>query len=216
MSRKVSHNFTTSCYVLKCDIRRFFASIDHSILIALLEKHIVDRDLFDLIVNIIESFDPEVSSSGIPLGNLTSQIFGNIYLNEFDQYMRHTLKIPEYIRYADDFVIFSRDQDTLRNILTQIQVFLSDILHLELHPEKIFIESIYHGVDWLGWHIFPHHRVMRTKTKRRITSRLSQKYRDDPGNLDSIFQSYLALMSHGNTRKTEMEVRKKYGYIFDS
>jgi RNA-directed DNA polymerase len=162
---------------------------------------------------VIYSFDPEVSHRGIPLGNLTSQMFGNIYLNELDQYMRHTLKIPEYIRYADDFVIFSRDQDALKNILTQIQIFLSDSLHLDLHPEKISIESIYDGVDWLGWQIYPHHRILRAKTKKRIISKLSQKYRDDPENLDPMMQSYLALMSHGNTWKIEREVRERYGYI---
>ena len=139
----MSWNFTTSCYVLKCDIRRFFASVDHDIFLSILEKHITDESIRDFLRIVVESFDPEDRSRGIPLGNLTSQIFGNIYLDEFDQYLRHTLKISEYIRYADDFVIFSQDKIILQDILVQIQKFFSDHLKLELHPEKISIESIY-------------------------------------------------------------------------
>jgi RNA-directed DNA polymerase len=126
------------------------------------------------------------------------------------------LKISEYIRYADDFVIFARDQTMLRDTLNHIQIFLSDSLHLDLHPEKIFFQSVYDNVDWLGWQIFPHHRILRTKTKRRMLSRLSQKYRSDPENFDPVIHAYFALMSHGNVGKVEREVRERYGYLFKS
>lgn len=85
--RKVSKNYTKQCFVLKCDIRKFFASIDHHVLKDILEKHIKDKDLLSLLNNIIKSFSP-----GLPLGNLTSQLLVNIYMNEFDQWVKHNFR----------------------------------------------------------------------------------------------------------------------------
>src|SRR3989338_6328626 len=101
----VSKNNTKTCWVLKCDIRKFFVNIDHDILTAILKKYIPDENILWLLEEIIESFSP-----GLPLGNLTSQLFVNIYMNEFDQFAKHKLKAKYYIRYADDFVIYSKDR----------------------------------------------------------------------------------------------------------
>ena len=215
MELRVSCNYTRPCYVLKCDIRQFFASIDQDILLTLLSRHIRDCDILDLLRIVVTSFAHDGVGIGIPLGNLTSQIFGNIYLDIFDQYIRHTLHIREYIRYADDFVIFSRDRVFLEQVLSDIALFVSTHLHLTLHPDKIEIRSIYAGVDFLGWHIFPHHRILRTKSKRRMINQLEQSYRADMEIFDSVIQSYFSLLSHGNTYRLEMEIRNQYGYIFD-
>ena len=104
--RKVSKNNTRTCWILKCDIRRFFDNIDHQILISILQKHIVDQDILWLLNQIISSFHTK-QGKGLPLGNLTSQLLVNIYMNEFDQFVKHELKQKYYIRYADDFVLSS-------------------------------------------------------------------------------------------------------------
>ena len=106
-TRKVSKNHTKQCYILKCDIRKFFASIDHAILLQVLEKRIEDSDIVWLLTNVITSFTSASSGKGLPLGSLTSQLLVNIYMNEVDQFVKHILQVQYYIRYADDFVFVS-------------------------------------------------------------------------------------------------------------
>ena len=103
-SRKVSKNHTRPCYVLKCDIKKFFASIDHEILTKVLERHIADPDIRWLINQVVSSFCTTSPTVGLPLGNLTSQLLVNIYMHEFDMFVKQELKVRYYIRYADDFV----------------------------------------------------------------------------------------------------------------
>ena len=87
----------------------------------------------------------------MPLGNLTSQFFANIYLNEFDQFVKHNLKVKYYIRYADDFVILSEDKKYLEDLILKINNFLKNSLKLQMHPDKVFIKTLSSGVDFLGW-----------------------------------------------------------------
>ncbi|MCC6323710.1 group II intron reverse transcriptase domain-containing protein, partial [Candidatus Nomurabacteria bacterium] len=140
-SRKVSKNNTKQCWILKCDIKKFFASIDHQILKDILAKHLQDKDILNLLKNIIHSFTNSNLShrlgKGLPLGNLTSQLLVNIYMNEFDQYMKHILKVKYYIRYADDFVILSEDRKYLEILLVQMSKFLNTTLKLQMHPDKV-------------------------------------------------------------------------------
>src|SRR3989344_1689624 len=163
----VSKNNTQTCWTLKCDIRKFFENIDHNILIKILERHIKDKNSIWLLGNIIESFHSK-PGKGLPLGNLTSQLFVNIYMNELDQFMKHYMKAKFYIRYADDFVVLSHDKSWLQEILPKVANFLSENLKLELHPDKISIRTLASGIDFLGWVHFPDHRVLRTSTKRRM------------------------------------------------
>src|SRR6185437_5698634 len=111
-------------------------------------------------------------AQGLPLGNLTSQFFCNIYMNEFDQFVKHKLKAKYYIRYADDFVFLSDDRHSLENLVSLISEFLEDHLKLHLHPNKVFIKTLASGVDFLGWVNFPHHSVLRSVTKRRMMKRI--------------------------------------------
>jgi retron-type reverse transcriptase len=187
-TRKVSKNYAKQCWILKCDIRKFFASIDHEILFKILEKKISDVDILNLLRDIIQSFNSGITGKGLPLGNLTSQLLVNIYMNEFDQYVKHNLKCKYYIRYADDFVIIHQDKKYLENILFEINIFLKNRLHLDLHPDKVFIKTIYSGLDFLGWVHFAHHRVLRTSTKRRMIRKINEKN----------IQSYIGVLSHGN------------------
>ncbi|CAN5715809.1 RNA-directed DNA polymerase [soil metagenome] len=200
-ARKVSRNNTKSCYVLKCDIRKFFASIDHAVLMDILRSRIQDQNILWLIGRVTESFSSGEPGRGLPLGNLTSQLLVNIYMNEFDQFVKHSLKAKHYVRYADDFVFLSSDRACLEGLLPRISAFLNEKLKLELHPQKVHIRTYASGVDFLGWVHFPDYRVVRTATKRRMFRNLSDSA--SPAQLTS----YMGLLSHGNTFK----LRKRLG-----
>jgi RNA-directed DNA polymerase len=199
---KISHNHTRTCWVLKCDIRKFFASVDHDILKSILESHITDTSTLNLLCDIIDSFHTDGKHDvGLPLGNLTSQLLVNVYMNEFDQYMKHTLKTKYYVRYADDFVILSQDKQYLDNILLSIDIFLKERLKLQLHPNKVFTKTYVSGVDFLGWVHFPYHRVLRTSTKRRMIKRMKETQKKE------VRDSYSGMLKWGNTWKVSKKVR---------
>jgi hypothetical protein len=147
-------------------------------------------------LQIISSFDAGRKGIGLPLGNLTSQLLVNVYMNEFDQFIKHKLKIKYYVRYADDFVIISDDKISLESLIPKIDDFLLGRLGLSLHPDKVFIQTLASGVDFLGWVHFPDHKVLRTATKKKM-------FRNIKGNETntSVVQSYLGLLSHGNSYK---------------
>jgi len=194
-TRVVSRNYTRPCFALKYDIKKFFASIDHSILKQILSSYIPDKDLLWLLDRVIDSFSSGMAGVGLPLGNLTSQLLVNIYLNEFDQYVKHRLKARYYIRYADDFVIFLEDRKQLESLIPAVRDFLLDELRLTLHPNKIFIKTLTSGVDFLGWINFADHRILRTMTKRRMMKRIKENPKPETIN------SYLGLLKHGNAYK---------------
>lgn len=200
-TRIVSKNNTKTVWVLKCDIRKFFASINHEILIQIISKHILDKQIIWLLSVIIKSFHTTEENVGLPLGNLTSQLFVNIYMNEFDQFMKHKIKAKYYIRYADDFAILSHNKDWLESLLPQIKYFLYERLRIELHPKKVSIETIASGVDYLGWVHFSSYRVLRTVTRRRIFRGIQ-----DNNAKPETTQSYLGLISHGNSLKLKQKI----------
>jgi retron-type reverse transcriptase len=217
-AQKVSKNRTRTCWVLKCDIRKFFASIDQDILLHILRRYIQDEKILALVTNILNSFSSlsdlltNVNKSdncksrharvGLPLGNLTSQLFVNIYMNEFDQFVKHRLKAKYYIRYADDFVFLSYNKQHLESLLPRIQSFLHEKLQLGLHPRKVFLKTLASGVDFLGWVHFSDHRALRTNTKKRMFRRLKEN-----GYGQHSVESYLGVLSHGNARELQEKVR---------
>jgi len=194
-AHKVSKNNTRTCWVLKCDICKFFASVDQHVLVEIIGTYIPDERIRALISNIVGSFNSGAVGKGLPLGNLTSQLLVNIYMNEFDQFVKHKLKVRHYVRYADDFVILSHDRAHLVETLRYIVVFLRDRLRLELHPKKVSIETLASGTDFLGWVHFPDHRVLRTSTKRRMLRALSGNPKEE------TVSSYRGMLSHGNAHK---------------
>jgi len=125
----------------------------------------------------------------LPIGNLTSQLFANIYLDELDQYVKHKLKINHYLRYCDDFVILEDNPKKLVEIQDQIESFLAEHLKLSLHPNKIVIRKLSQGIDFLGYVILPHYRTLRTKTKKKMFKKVNHK------NLPS----YVGLLKHCNS-----------------
>jgi retron-type reverse transcriptase len=204
-ARKVSKNNTKVCWILKCDIRKFFANIDHLILMNILEENIKDKDIIWLLDGVIGSFNTKDKESvGLPLGNLTSQLLVNIYMNEFDQFVKHKLKENYYIRYADDFVFMSESKVFLEKLIPTISLFLKETLKLEIHPDKLFIKTLSSGLDFLGWVHFEKHKVLRTTTKKRMFRNVEVK----KGKEETV-QSYLGLLSHGNTAKLKGKLETK-------
>ena len=195
--RTVSLNHTRTAWVLKCDIKKFFANIDHEILKNILVNQISDRDILWLLKQVIDSFP-----KGLPLGNLTSQLLVNVYMNEFDHFLKRDLKIKHCIRYADDFVIIHENRKYLENILPDISKFLETRLKLTLHPNKVFIKTFTSGIDFLGWIHFPHHRVLRASTKRRMLKRLFKN------SSDKTIASYKGMLSHGNAYYLKRRVQE--------
>ena len=212
-ARIVSKNNTRTCWVLKCDIRKFFASIDHTVLKAILVKHISHRHILGLLVEIIDSFHTEGKPGvGLPLGNLTSQLLVNIYMNEFDHYVKREIKARYYIRYADDFVIFSENRAYLESLIPRMTEFLRSHLGLEFHPQKVYIKTVASGVDFLGWITFSHHRVLRTVTKQRMLRNLENEV--DSIKYPAITASYLGLLKHGNTHKLQKKLSTDERIVF--
>lgn len=208
-TRKVSKNYTDSCFILKLDIKKFFATVDHQILMGLLQRKIHDQDLRWLLSNIIESFHSEYGiGKGIPIGNLTSQIFANVYLDKLDKFVKEDLSIKYYIRYADDFAIPAKDSVLLDNLVLKINNFLQTELKLSLHKDKIIIRKLSQGIDFLGYIILPHYILPRTKTKRRIFKKLTQKV--NSSKFEQSLQSYLGYLGHAESFKLKQQILKKF------
>ena len=170
---RLSQNRTRVVWVLKADIRRFFDSVRHSELRALLEKNLPrDRKLHALLGEVIQSFNT-LSGTGIPLGNLTSQLFSNVYLHPLDQFVKRELGVQHYIRYADDMIFLSADKDALEKTFSRVRDFLRDTLALELHPAKTELRKWQSGVDVLGFISYPSKTIMRPKTRKRMLRRLA-------------------------------------------
>ena len=210
-SRKVSRNHTRPSFVLKCDVRRFFDSIDHDILLGFVSRKISDRKLFDLIRAIVDSFHHR-PGKGLPLGNVTSQLLANIYMNELDQFIKHRIKARYYIRYCDDFVILDPSRATLQRTIEQIRIFLKEKLLVDLHPRKVEMRKIHQGTDFLGYVSLPHYRVLRTRTKKRMLRKIAEAKRSrDSGQVSeqkfkNIIASYLGMLSHCKSEQIKKQI----------
>jgi retron-type reverse transcriptase len=201
--RQASANYRYPTFALKCDIRKFFDSVRHDILVGIIQRNMPDDQLVKLIVTIIESYRIGGDRRGLPLGNVTSQLFANMYLNEFDHFVKERLQSRWYIRFCDDFIILHKDLAVLLSFLPLIREFLGRMRALELHPQKLCIRKFSHGVDFVGQVLRPHYRILRTKTKRRMFRNMrlhAEEYRhgllSDEEWRQSL-QSYLGILSDG-------------------
>ncbi len=163
-------------YCLKCDISKFYPSVDHDILKLIVRKKIKCSDTLWLIDEIIDSYP---GGKNVPIGNYTSQWLGNLYMNELDQWVRHKLKIFAYVRYTDDFVLFLNDKATLHKIKSEIERFLDERLKLKFSKWSIF--PVDQGLDYLGYRHFRRKILLRKSTAKRVKKRLEQL----PGMLSS-------------------------------
>lgn len=222
MVRKVSRNYSRRCFVLKCDVKKFFDSVNHEVLLKILKRKIVDSDAMWLLTKIIESYTINQSNllnrKGLPIGNLTSQLFANVYMNEFDQFVKHKLKVHYYARYTDDFVILADNKKYLNDLLPKISAFLNKELRLELHPKKVSIRKHQQGIDFLGYIALPYYRLLRAKTKRRIFRKLKERISQYKGSdineqtLTQSLQSYLGTLSHANCYNLSRNIQNQYWF----
>lgn len=216
--RKVSRNHRRTVFALKCDVRKFFDSVDQGILLRLIQKKILDADALWLVQQIVRSFETRPGRA-LPLGNVTSQLFANIYLNELDQFVKRELRERYYIRYCDDFIILHEDADYLRVLAERINFFLRDALRLELHADKIIIRKHTQGIDFLGYVVVPHYRTLRTKTKRRMLRKLNERklslYQGviTETSFNQTIQSYLGVLKHCRGYTIKKVIWKMIGEI---
>ena len=220
--RKIHRNGTNPCFILKCDIQKFFNTVDHIILLSILEKRIKDNNAMWLLKEIIESFSSSYSTlfkgKGVPIGNLTSQLFANICMNEFDQFIKHEMKVKCYVRYTDDFAVVSSDRQYLEQIIPNITHFLNHKLKLKLHPKKIVIRKLRQGVDFLGYIIFPKHRLIRSKTKRRMFTKMRHRIEEyklgqiSRLTLEQSLQSYLGVLSHATAHTLSDKLKNQFWF----
>lgn len=189
-------------YALKADVSRYFSSIDHLTLKTIIAKKIECQKTRDILFYIIDNSPNSDNGTGIPLGNLTSQIFANIYLHELDIFAKHTLKAKLYIRYMDDFIIIHHDKNQLHAYRKSIEGFLLSSLKLTTNSKtQIFPVSKKHGraLDFLGFRIYSSHRLLRKCSVNRIKSKL-KKYRKQYAcgdkSLDEIRPSIVSWLGH--------------------
>ena len=199
--RKAGDNRRRPVFASKCDIRKFFESIEHQTLLNIIEQNIQDAETMWLIKRVLDSFS-KLPGKSLPLGNLTSQLFGNIYLNEFDQFVKHILKERYYIRYCDDFIVLSDNAEKLIELVSKFQEFLRERLGLELHPHKVFIRKYGQGIDFLGYIVLPYHRVMRTRTRRRMLRK----------NTSKNLPSYMGILDHCNGHIIRKKLAEQVNY----
>jgi len=223
-THKAVARFTAFCrknrYVLKTDIRKYFPSIDHEILLQKIKKKIKCPDTLWLTRVIIEGsnkqeeirnyfwgddlFTPFQRGKGIPIGNLTSQFFANIYLDDLDHFIKEDLKCPYYIRYVDDLTIFANEKKMLWQVRDAIADFLSRE-RLLLHSGKTYIAPVSVGIDHLGYRVYPDHRRLRKDNSLRFEGKvrkMSQFYKSGLISLEKVnasVQSWLGHASHADT-----------------
>lgn len=199
--RRVTDNFTRPAYYFQGDILSFFTSINHDILLTLLKKKVKSPDIIHILEQIItpESIYNPIKrgqlslfaqipkhkslffaphNQGLPIGNLTSQFFANVYLNQLDQYVKRHLRAKYYLRYVDDFIILEDDPSLLEEYRLKINDFLPENLRLQLHPKKQIIRPIESGIDFLGYFIKPRYTLVRRRVVSRLKVRLIE-FRND-------------------------------------
>ena len=208
-------------YVLKADIRRFFPSIDHAILLAQIGRRIKDNRVITMIEQILASspedadtppeyypgddlFTPLERRKGLPIGNLTSQFFANVYLNGMDHFVKRELKIKGYIRYCDDFLLFDDDKARLRAARLALDEYLIS-LRIRLHPIKTRVFPVSEGIGFLGFRVFREYRrldrgnVLRFKRRLRAMRRAYAEGRLSLAEVEQRIQSWIAHAGHGDT-----------------
>jgi retron-type reverse transcriptase len=207
-------------YVLKMDIRKYFPSIDHEILLGKIQKKIKCRDTLWLVRVIIDGsneqgavrdyfpgddlFSPLMRKKGIPIGNLTSQFFANIYLNELDHYVKEELNCRYYIRYVDDLTVFDDQKKRLWLVKDRIEDFLTKE-RLKLNPLKTLVAPVSMGIDHLGYRIYPTHRRIRKDNAFRFIRRLRKMgklYRKRTISFDKLNASVQSWLGHAKQADT--------------
>ena len=219
-------------YYLKLDIAKYFYRIDHEKLKEILARLIDDPPLLELLAKIIDcedtkfglplgadvgdvAFDKMLDDVGLPIGNLTSQMFANLYLNELDQYCKHELGLHYYIRYMDDIIILHHDKKYLEEVKLKIAAFIGEKLNLQLN-RKTCIRPTSMGIEFVGFWVWPTHRKLRKKTAKKLKKRLRYMFHAytvgeiDRETLDRSVASYRGILKHFNSYGLRKSLNKMY------
>ncbi|MEC4888301.1 MAG: reverse transcriptase domain-containing protein [Scytonema sp. PMC 1070.18] len=226
--RRFTNFARSSRYVLQCDIKKYFPSIDHAILKTILRRKIKCKETLWLIDTIIDNSNPQEPivvehfpgddllsplqrRRGLPIGNLTSQLFANVYLNGFDHFVKEELKGKKYLRYVDDFALFSDDREFLVEAKQAIADYLVS-LRLKLHPVKSQLFETKHGANFLGFRVLPDRIRVKNENLRRGRRRIRQMQKDySQGRItyqdvSRSMQSWLAHLKHGDTWRLRQKI----------
>ncbi len=189
--RQITNNLKSEAFCLKADIKHYFQEVNHEILIKIIQRKIKDEEVMHLIKNILENnlIGGSEKAKGMPLGNLTSQFFANIYLNELDYFVKHKLNAKYYIRYVDDFVILHNSKEQLEEWKKKIEEFLNSELKLELHPQKSKITSLSQGIDFVGFRNFYYFRLLRKRNIRNMERKIKM-YKSELITKDKLNESF--------------------------
>jgi retron-type reverse transcriptase len=201
-------------HVLKADIKHYFDSVDHEVMIHIISKKIKDEKTLLLIRKILDNHCYKEIGKGMPIGNLTSQFFANVYLNELDYFVKHRLKAKYYIRYVDDFVILDVSKENLDLYKKEIDDFLKTI-KLELHPQKSRVIPLHEGVKFLGFRIFYKYKLLKKSNIRKMNHRIENfidLYKKGIIDKDEIYEcveGWFAYAMHANTYNLRKRIMKK-------
>ncbi len=220
-------------YILQCDIQKYFPSIDHQILKAQIRRQIKCPDTLWLIDTIIDASNEQVPvmeyfpgddlltpiqrRRGLPIGNLTSQFFANLYLSPFDHYAKRQLKLKHYLRYVDDFAAFSDDWQELADARLAMEDYLAT-LRLRMHPIKSQLFETRHGANFVGFRILPDLIRVRNDNLQRARRRLQQLQDDyEAGEIElkelvQRLQSWEAHLKHGDTHRLRRQIFERYRF----
>ena len=230
--RSCSETGTKDTWYMKADVANFFMSIDKSILDVLLSKKITDEWWMNL-TRIILHHNPKdnvyikssvsdmelvprkksliyaVAGFGLPIGNLSSQFFANVYMNELDQYAKHVLKVKYYARYVDDIVMIGNDGGLLHEKYELMDVFVKGQLGLAFHPSKKDTNKIVHGVNFVGYIIKPNTRYLRSSTLRNLYHKMEAGF-DGVCTERAVVNSYFGMLRHTNGYHERVRFKNMY------
>jgi hypothetical protein len=243
-TRKASKNFSQPAHYLQVDVSAFFMSLKKDILLRKIAEHLKNQEILWLAKKIIlhnptknyykkgdlnlfflippnKSLFSVPKGQGLPIGNLTSQFFANIYLNALDQFIKHDLKAKYYLRYVDDLVIIHQDPQQLKVWKTKISLFLEKELQLKLHPKKSVQQSIYKGINFVGFVVKPGYTLIRRKVVCNLKEKLQKFNQDTIQNSAKISQecllkitatvnSYYGQFQHANTLNLRKSIYAKH------
>lgn len=250
--KQVSQNFSQPAYCLQVDISAFFMSLKKDVLFDLINRHLKNPELLCLIKQII-SHDPTKNfyqkgnpalfhlipthkslfkvpeNQGLPIGNLTSQFFANVYLNELDQFVKHKLKVKYYLRYVDDLLLLHQDLKQLKIWEQQLNKFLKEKLKLHFHPQKTILQSIYKGINFVGFIVYPNHTLIRNRAVRKFKNKLwlfnkkilslnlehpvrlwTPELRDNFQEIFATINSYYGQFKHADTFRLRQHLYEKH------
>jgi len=205
-------------YALKGDIKHYFDTVDHEVMTKIIRKKISDEKVLWLIKKILDNHNSKIKGKGMPIGNLTSQFFANVYLNELDYFIKYNLKAKYYLRYVDDFVILHKSKKKLELWKWLINNFLKSI-KLELHPEKSKVIPLHKGIKFLGLRVFYHYKIPKKGNLIKIEKRIEELETDFQENLITeselidILNGWNSYLLLGNTYKLRKNIKRRFDKI---